>query len=321
MKVLVTGATGFVGQHLIKRLTVLGHEIVCIVRDIDHYQNRWWKREQVAYGDITNPVFVERVVTDYSPDIVFHLAAQSIVRTARNSPYNTFETNAIGTLNILESCRKSLTSRVFIMSTDKVYGNTMDASEHASLRSSGFYETSKVCVDHIAQTYARQTDLSITIIRPCNIYGPGDRNKRIIPNMVQEALVEKTITLFKGNDDKREYIYINDLVNALITMIDSNVKGIYNIGTGNVLDQVDIAECIGLFLPVTTKMVTPPNFKKAELHQQSVDHKKITSLWKPNVTIRDGIKNTIRWWRDELKLTTVQELLLEKDYVDVARYE
>tara|TARA_Y100000310_G_C20627510_1_gene786781 strand:- start:526 stop:1497 length:972 start_codon:yes stop_codon:yes gene_type:complete len=310
MKILVTGATGFVGQHLVKRLSDLGHSIVSIERDTNFYSTYY--DEAVCYGDIADPLFVERVVTDYAPDVIFHLAAQSIVRVARKSPYNTFETNVIGSLNILDAARNAEVPRVMVMTSDKVYGNAVHANENHKLVSSGFYETSKVCVDHVAQMYQNSTDMIIAIFRCCNIYGPGDRNKRIIPNMIQDALNKKNIMLFKGNDDKREYIYVDDLVDAFVAWLkgNSDVKA-WNVGSQESFNQEEIANAIASNIEGTNlNWITPPDFKASELKEQSLNSGYFRGMtgWRPKTDFNEGIKQTVEWWKEELGCKKASEM-------------
>jgi len=169
LRVFVTGATGFIGSHLCKRLTEDGHLAVALVRD--HAPSRWVSEAlrgcMIVLGDVRSLPLLRRVITQYAVDWVFHLASQAMVALAARNPVETFESNVMGTVNVLEACRQLDVSKVHIQSTDKVYGNTLNATEESPLKVTEPYGTSKIAADLIAQTYRETYGMKVVIPRSC----------------------------------------------------------------------------------------------------------------------------------------------------------
>ena len=212
--VLVTGATGLVGSWLTRRLIEAGADVVCLVRD-------WVPRSElvhghlldsvnVARGDIRDRDLVERVIGEYEIDTVLHLAAQTIVGIANRNPLSTFESNILGTWNVLESCRRSPTVRaVVVASSDKAYGDQPDLpyTEEARLEGRHPYDVSKSCADLIAHAYAKTFGLPVAITRCGNFYGGGDLNwNRIVPGTIRSAIRGERPVIQIGRASCRERV-------------------------------------------------------------------------------------------------------------------
>lgn len=225
-RVLLTGASGFIGHHLLERLYDLGADVGAIELDerVPFFTSHFHKH-RVFDANICDYDAVNRVINRFQPEIVFHLAAQPIVDTALNAPFDSLETNIRGTYNLLEVCSrvgKNIQSFVHF-STDKVYGETTNESGSTELSPlSGIahpYNASKLCGDILAQSYASFTGLPISIIRSGNIYGEGDTHfERLIPYVCKMLINSRDPILRSNGFLYRDYIYISDVIDALLSV-------------------------------------------------------------------------------------------------------
>ena len=230
-RVLVTGADGFVGAHLIKQLLKESAMVVATVRhqrplstlDLITSPEEKSSKPDIEVCDLLDYQEIRRICDRHQIDTIFHLAATAIVSNAANSPMSTIENNVMTTLNLLEVARINNIPRVIIASTDKAYGDhatdeaeALPYKEHYTLRGLDIYSASKVCADMIAQTYAFQFKLPVVITRSCNIYGPGDLNfTRLIPRTIMRLVSGKAPVINLGNENVlREYLYVGDVVQA-----------------------------------------------------------------------------------------------------------
>src|ERR1700691_5146470 len=191
--VLLTGATGLVGGWLTKRLIKHGANVVCLVRDwgpqSEFVRTGQLEGVNVVRGDLNERDLIERALGEYEVQIVFHLAAQTIVGIANRNPISTFSTNIEGTWNVLEACRRSpKVASIVVASSDKAYGDQehLPYNETMPLLGRHPYDVSKACADLIAQTYASTYNLPVAITRCGNFYGGGDLNwNRVVPGTIR----------------------------------------------------------------------------------------------------------------------------------------
>jgi len=297
-KVLVTGASGFIGSHLCKKLASTGKIVIAQVRDV--FPSPWgiWLKEALdkciqVRGDITNFSFLKRVVSEYEVDSCFHLAAQAVVKVGLMNPSETFKVNVLGTAVLLEVCRQLDVPTVYIQSTDKAYGERMDAKEEDPLVSTGIYETSKAMQDLLSQSYMNTYGLNIIIGRSCNVYG-FDAASRIVSNSIRSCLNGNPPIIYEGEKTKRQYIYIEDEVSAIQLLTKTQKNGIWNIATDDILTQEQVVRKICSFFPLTPKLVKRDKPLK-EIQKQSVNWDKLKALgWKPKFTFEEGIQETIK---------------------------
>jgi len=299
---LVTGANGFIGSHLAAKLVEKGEKVVALFRDC--LPTKWLKEALKpcirVRGDILNIKLLKRVMVQYRVDTVYHLAARAIVSQALINPVEALETNILGTANVLEAARQVGVNRVLVMSTDKVYGEAYSVTGRAPLKPTGIYETSKACADFIAQSYMKTYGMEVVIPRACNAYG-YDLNPRIIPNTIMACLRGKSPIIYKNVTGERQYIYIDDLTDALIRLAEGPFKGPYNVCTDDVLTQKQVVETILKFFPdIKPKLVEKRGIP--EIPGQSMV---LSSFgWKPKFSFEEGIKLTIEkfkryredWW-------------------------
>ncbi len=297
--ILITGASGFVGSHLTKRLTREGAKIIILNRVKEVLHN-------IADTDFVNGLFKKNHF-----NFCFHLAGQPLVDVASADPTPTFEVNIKGTWNVLEAARNNYLEAVVIASTSHVYGNSkLPFVEEYFPKPSRPYETSKACADLIAQTYASYYSMPIAIARFVNIYGPGDKNARLIPRTIQLLLQNKDPEIFQSQTT-RDYMYIDDAVDAYLLLaqkmssnkkVDSNV--IFNFGTGKHYTNTEVVKKIlQLFgRKYNSHFIVDIN-RPQEISKQYVSIEKAKNIlnWQPNFSLNDGLKKTIDWYSNTLK--------------------
>ena len=294
MRAFITGVSGFIGSHLAKHLTDRGEFVVGLMRDSVPlaWTRHALEKTNIVYGDLSDLNLLRRVLVDYNIDTVFHLGSVAIVKKAQKDPVDTFSTNVMGTVNLLEACRQvGLRKRILVHITDKIYGNTLDADVFSPYKPLEVYSASKVCQDVVAQSYETAYDMEVLRTRSCNVFGL-DYNDRIIPNTIRAALSGKRPVIYEGENTMRQYIYIDDLLSAFHALMETGRYGPWNIATDIILSQSQVVEEIlrhprfAGIEPERVKRVAPQ-----EISRQSIRCSEF--LWRPKFSFREGIDATV----------------------------
>jgi len=310
--VLVTGAAGFLGGHVVERLLARGAEVVGLVHDV--HKDSYAKFEGLpvshwAQGDITDLASMNRIMADYEVEYLFHLAADPIVRKCSLDPLGCFQTNIMGTAVALEAARQVGTVKgALCMESDKSYGS-FDAAdlpyrEDQALKPSNIYEVSKACAGLVAKAYDSNYNLPTFTIRGANLYGPGDMNlSRLIPGSILRILNGEAPVLYGGVADYvREFIYVGDAAEIccrLMEKIDTVRGQPFNLGSGetfhvgNLMKQ--ICETVGTNL--RPKVVEKTDSFK-EIEKQWLDLTKLRSAIPDYsyLTMSEGLRLTVDWY-------------------------
>ena len=299
--VLITGINGFIGSHLAEALEKRGAIVWGITRSKE--TNRAIKANIIDYSRI------DEIIKEKQIAICFHLAAESIVESGQEDPYQTFKINTLGTLNILESTRKNNLEKLIIASTSHVYGNNpLPFKEEYSPKPSRPYETSKTCIDLIAQSYAEIFNLPVLITRFCNIYGPGDINfNRLIPKTVKSVLADISPTMW-GGGAVREYMYIDDVVAGYMQLAEVPIETvgknrIFNFGTGHRFSVQQVMKKVIKASGKNLQIEKIPGGRPMEIEAQYVSSAKAKKLlhWSANISFDEGLEKTIVWYKDYFK--------------------
>ncbi|PYS88472.1 MAG: sugar dehydratase [Acidobacteria bacterium] len=312
---LVTGGSGFVGANLTAKLLSLGTQVIVLERDrpapnsLDVLGIR--DKTTLVTGSVDDLFLCERLLNDYQPGFVFHLAAQALVGAANRSPLSTFEANIRGTYVLLEACRRyGQASAVVVASSDKAYGihSELPYKEQFELKGQFPYDVSKACTDLISRSFAATFDLPVTITRSANIYGPGDINlSRIIPGTIVSALKGERPVIRSDGTPVREFIHVDDVVDGYLTLaenIDISRGEAFNFGTDEPVKIIDLVEMIIRLagrtdlepeILLTTKIA-------GEIDAQYLSGEKMAATfdWKPRRSLEDGIQESIEWYRQHL---------------------
>jgi len=302
--ILITGATGLLGSHLVERLQ--NRRVVVLVRDVDmqseYFRSKYGNHIIEVRGDLSDSGLIERVIVQYEVSQVFHLGAQTLVGCGLRLPLETFESNIRGTYLLLEACRMhmDLVKHVVIASSDKAYGTSLKLPyiEEMPLHGSSPYDVSKSCCDLLAQSYLRTYKLPVAIARCGNLFGGGDLNfSRLIPGTIQSLLDGKVPEIRSDGTYLRDYLYVKDAVSGYLMLAEKRLGGAFNFGPGqprSVLAVVNsISEIMGsLVEPIILDEV------RGEIRDQYLDSTKARRVlgWEPEYTFKEALLETVEWY-------------------------
>jgi len=312
-KILVTGADGFIGSHLVEALVLKG----CDVRAFVYYNsfNSWgWldtipenilKKVEIFSGDIRDPNGVFEAMKGIN--VVFHLAALIAIPYSYHSPDSFVDTNIKGTLNILQAARKWNLEKVLITSTSEVYGTAryVPINEKHPMQGQSPYSASKIGADRIAESFYRSFETPVVTVRPFNTYGPRQSARAIIPTIITQILSGHKKIYLGDLRPSRDFNYINDTVDGFIALseCDKTIGKEINISSGKEYTVGEIASFIISEIGIEIKIENDENRVRplsSEVHQLIGDNTLIRSLtsWEPKYNLSDGIRETIFWFKD-----------------------
>ncbi len=314
-KILITGATGFIGSHLAELCVELGYNVI----SFDRYNpnNHWGWLENSKYkndlniilGDIRDYDSVSKAMVGCS--VIFHLAALIGIPYSYTSPLAYIRTNVEGTYNVLEAAKNLGLEQVLVTSTSETYGTAQytPIDENHPLVGQSPYSATKIAADQLAISYYRSFDLSVKIVRPFNTFGPRQSARAIIPTIISQLLREKK-SIYLGNlTPTRDLTYVADTCNAFIDIYksDSLIGQVTNIGMNSEISIGDlaclIADLIDTDVTISTSQerVRPEN---SEVERLVCDNSKLLkhTSWKPKYTLEQGISEVIKWMKNPVNL-------------------
>jgi len=303
--VLVTGGAGFIGSHLVDRLIKEDHKVVVIDNLSSGRKENLNKKAKFYKIDIRDSK-ISQIFKKEKIEIVFHLAAQPIVGTAYGNPFETIETNVMGTVNLLETCRLyGKLKSIVAVSSDKAYGKSKNLpyTEGSPLKGDHPYDVSKAAADLIAQTYAKTYNLPVAITRFSNVFGPGDINfNRIVPGIFESIIKNKVLLVRSDGKMIREYTYVEDIVNGCIKLAQNidKIKGeAFNFGSKNIFSVIEVIKKIEEILNVKVNYKIL-NIAKNEIPKQYLDWTKAKKIlgWQPKTSFEQGIKESFNWYKN-----------------------
>ena len=317
MKILVTGADGFIGSHLTEELVKRGF----YVKAFSFYNsfNTWgWldtlpedvmNNVEVFTGDIRDPYGVKAAMKGCNA--VFHLAALIAIPFSYHSPDAYVDTNIKGTLNILQAARELEIERVLVTSTSEVYGTAqyVPIDEQHPLQGQSPYSATKIGADRLSESFYRSFGLPVTIVRPFNTYGPRQSARAVIPTIITQLLSGITKIKLGSLSPTRDFNFVKDTVNGFIEIYksDKTIGEEINIATQKEISiEVLAHELIRQINPNAEVLCDEARLRpeKSEVNRLLGSNEKILRLtnWKPQYTFSDGIKETISFYRENLEL-------------------
>jgi nucleoside-diphosphate-sugar epimerase len=274
--ILVTGATGFIGRCLLKRLRSMGYPVFVHSR---------------AEGDLAS------CALEY-PEVghVFHLAARSYVPDSWADPRAFYETNLLGTVNILEFCRRHRASMTFVSSY--VYGRPLHTpvGEDHPLQPFNPYSHSKILAEEACGFYSAQHNLRIAIVRPFNVYGPGQDERFLIPILVRQALDASSETIEVADDrPRRDFLFVSDLVDLLLATFQREAPGVYNAGSGSSVGIGELVRILNGLIPRPKQLISRGESRPQEIPDLFADISKAKRElgWEPSTNLESGLRLTI----------------------------
>lgn len=309
LRVLVTGATGFIGGHLVPRLVERGYEVYSLERYVTGRYVLGQRREvKTVFGDLKEYFAVKRIVHEVQPDAVIHLAAVSPVAYSYDHPHEVIETNLLGTVNLAESCLREVAhfKQFLFASTSETYGNgPTPKTEETPQNPNSPYAVSKFACEKYLLYMRDAYSFPATILRNFNTYGRKDNTHFVVERTIVQMLQGKTVRL--GDPTPiRDLMYVNDHVNSFLTCLDNQkAKGeIFNFCTGRSVSIKQLVELIGELSDFKGEIIwhTIPA-RPLDIKELVGDYSKAKRLlgWEPKFTLEEGLKITIDFWKNKLR--------------------
>ena len=322
MKILVTGGAGFIGSAVVRQAVAAGHHIVnvdcltyaaCLENIASVAQSPLYTFEQV---DIRDRPALDRVFGTHKPDTVMHLAAESHVDRSIDCPADFIQTNLIGTFQMLEAartywaaCDKPDSFRFHHISTDEVYGSLGETgifTEETRYDPRSPYSASKAGSDHLVRAWGETYNLPIVLTNCSNNYGPYHFPEKLIPLTILNALAGKPLPVYGKGENVRDWLYVEDHADALLTVLQNGPVGsTFNIGGENEVKNIDIVKMICRLLDVKRPKARPyadqitfVTDRPGHDMRYAIDPMRIrTELgWRPSVTLEQGLEQTVNWY-------------------------
>jgi len=324
MKLLVTGGAGFIGSAVVRLAVARGHHVVnldaltyaaCLdnVASVADSPNYVFER-----ADIRDRAALDHIFATHVPDAVMHLAAESHVDRSIDGPSDFIETNITGTFHMLEAARAHWMSRnkpegfrFHHISTDEVFGTlgeTGQFTEDTPYAPNSPYSASKAASDHLVRAWAETYGLPVVLSNCSNNYGPYHFPEKLVPVVILNALAGKPIPIYGKGENVRDWLYVEDHADALLTVLQNGENGrSYNIGGENEVRNIDLVRMICDHLdkmrPTATPyadLITYVTDRPGHDARYAIDPERISTElgWRPSVTLEQGLEKTVRWYLD-----------------------
>ncbi len=306
MKVLVTGGAGFIGSHLVDRLVQEGHEVV-VVDNLSTGKRRNLNRAARFYKLDIQSWRLERVFRNERPNIVMHLAAQMDVRKSVEDPVFDAQVNVLGMLNVLQQAvRHGVRKVVFSSSGGAIYGEQeiYPAPESHITQPLSPYGISKLCGEHYLSYYQRVSGLQMVSLRYANVYGPRqdpEGEAGVVAIFIQKLLNNEQAIINGNGRQTRDFVYVEDVVEANLAVMGQETQGTYNVGTGKETSINDLLRTLITHTNSTYKEVHGPA-KKGEQARSVIDSSKLRQelSWEPRTELGEGLKRTVAYFRERM---------------------
>lgn len=308
-RVLVTGAGGFIGSHVVEALAEQGADVTAFLHyrreaplgALVHLSADVMEHVRPVYADVRDPEAVLTACEDQ--DVVFHLAASISVAYSLVHPRDVVETNVIGTYNILAAARRCRPSRLVVASSSEVYGTAQHVpiGEDHPLVGQSPYAASKIAAEKLSQSFHRAYGVPVVVVRPFNTYGPRQSTRAVIPSLLSQALAGGPVRLGDIRP-RRDFVYVEDTARGIVAAAASEgaVGNVVNLGTGT---DVAIADLIPMVEGILGRRLDiehdkgrdrPPNSEVMRLLADSGRARAVLG-WQAHTSLQEGLRHTARW--------------------------
>lgn len=315
-QVLVTGACGFIGSHLVEALVRRGAKVRALVFYNARGSNGWMDdvepavrdAVEIIQGDVRDAESMRRLSDGM--DMVFHLAALIGIPYSYEAPRSYVDTNVTGTLNLLEAARQGGVGRLLVTSTSEVYGSALSVpiSESHPLQAQSPYAASKVGADKLAESYAASFQLPVTVVRPFNTFGPRQSARAVIPTILMQLLHGKAELKLGDPTPTRDFNFVEDTAEGFVRLAacPKAVGRVVNVGTGVEITVGRLAELAQKVCGRRANIVAEARRRrpaKSEVRRLCADSNLLEALtgWKPPARLEEGLRITAEWMKKELR--------------------
>ncbi len=323
-KLLITGGAGFIGSHVIRRMVtnhpdthILNLDLLTYAGNLENLkdiENR--ANYSFVHGDITDVPFIEKVFEEHDIDGVIHLAAESHVDRSIADPMSFISTNIVGTVNLLNACRKAWKDQegklFYHISTDEVYGSLGSEglfTEETAYDPRSPYSASKASSDHLVRAYHHTYGLPVVLSNCSNNYGPNQFPEKLIPLAIHNILHMKSIPVYGKGENIRDWLYVEDHASAIERIFFDGKKGrTYNIGGLNEWTNIDLIRLLCRIMDekldrsagTSEKLITFVKDRAGHDLRYAIDSSRIEEElnWKPSLTFETGLSQTVAWYLD-----------------------
>lgn len=316
-KIIVTGGLGFIGSNLIEILIKQKYNVLNLdkvsyasnfynVKEFDNSKNyKFYKCNLIEKKKL------KRIINDYKPDVIFNLAAETHVDRSIDNANDFIDSNILGVYNLLEIFKEyseKKKSKLIHISTDEVYGDILKgrSNENYPYKPSSPYAASKASSDHLVYSYYRTYNLPVIITNCSNNYGPRQHPEKLIPKLIYNLIMKKNLPIYGDGNNSREWIYVDDHCEALISIWKKGKTGeSYNIGSNINIKNIDIAKTLIKIsksrINLNSKIVFIKDRPGHDI-RYALDSKKIRNeiKWKSKINFKTGIQKTLKWYLENL---------------------
>jgi len=292
-KVAITGSEGFIANHLIRNL-----------RENGNFQIECFDIKNNIFEDICNFDSINSFISDFSPDVVIHLAANPDIPSSVLYSKEDLEINTGGTINVLKACEQSSVKQFIFASTAQVYGDPQKKlmDEGHPINPLSPYAISKYSAENYIKFYADKFDFNYTIFRFFNIYGEGQIELVVFPSLINKIRKNETgvLEMYGSNDDSRDFVYVGDLCDAFRLALDKKMENeIINIGSGYETFILDLAKEISKQIGKRIEFKYSPNFINTKLNRMQADVSKAKEIlnWESQTSLSDGVKRMVSFYK------------------------
>ena len=293
--IIVTGGCGFIGSHLVDALCVLGHHVTVI----DNASDGWLNPQANLINKNINDKSLFKLIqkTDY----IFHLAAQINLRESIKNPYKDAKTNILGSIRIIDLAKKCNAKLIFASTGGAIYSprDQLPWNENSLALPESPYGIAKLTVEN----YLRISNIDHCILRLSNVYGPRQNPKSeagVVSIFINQIINGSNIRIFGNGHQTRDFIYVSDVVNALILAMNKDMSGIYNVSTNEEHNINEIANLIIDTMWANTSIVLAPAIP-GELQRSCLDNQKLKNKgWTPKIKLEEGLSKTIQFFTSDI---------------------
>jgi nucleoside-diphosphate-sugar epimerase len=302
MRILLTGATGFIGSHLLKKLMMINVPVAILVRKkSDNWRILEMQKEvHVIQGELENIASITGPIINFKPDTLVHLAWYGVENRFRND-YQQVSLNLTHVANLLQLAEEACIKKIIAFGSQGEYGpQNIPIDEKVIPRPTTLYSAAKLSAFHLFNVFCKQQSIDFSWIRLFSIYGPKDNGSWLIPTVIKQLFLKREPALTAGTQ-KWDFLYIDDAVDAIIKILQTeNTNGIFNLGSGRSLAIREIVEKIRDNIDPALELgfgLIPYREDQVMFLEANIEKLKTLANWMPQIGLDEGLQKTIAWYK------------------------